>query len=130
MRVILFLYDSLRLLLLIGLVVIFMTPGETFGESFAEFTGSFAANSREKAFPFLVYAAPNALFPLMYLFLWLYLSSYGSYIFLYIAGKSIAIAAALGWLIFSRTGAVPIPDRMGFLGVLACVFMLLIGDAL
>jgi hypothetical protein len=53
------------------------------------------------SFPFLVYAAPNALFPLISLFLWRHFSVHRSYIFIYMAGKSVAIAALAGWFLFS-----------------------------
>jgi hypothetical protein len=53
------------------------------------------------AFPLLVYIAPNALFPLMALFLLLKPEEYRSYIVLYMAGKVLAAAAGVGWVIFS-----------------------------
>jgi hypothetical protein len=52
-------------------------------------------------FPFLVYVTPNALFPLMTLFMWLRPRDYRNYLPLYMAGKVIAAAAFYGWGIFS-----------------------------
>jgi hypothetical protein len=53
-------------------------------------------------FPWLVYAAPNALFTLMALFLWLNLSRYGTYLPLFLAGKIISLFSILGWAFFLR----------------------------
>jgi hypothetical protein len=53
-------------------------------------------------FPALVYAASNALFPLMCLFLWLSVSRYGAYASLYTAGKFVGLVAVLGWFSFSQ----------------------------
>jgi hypothetical protein len=53
-------------------------------------------------FPWLVYTVPNALFPLMALFLWRRFSRYAVYVPLYISGKCIALASILGFWIFSR----------------------------
>ena len=54
------------------------------------------------AFSWLVYAAPNALFPLMTLFLWLDTSRYGAYLPLLLAGKCIGVFSLLGWSIVFR----------------------------
>jgi hypothetical protein len=54
------------------------------------------------AFPWLVYAAPNVLFTLMALFLWLNLSRYGAYLPLFLAGKIIGLFSILGWSVFMR----------------------------
>ncbi|MDR0760955.1 MAG: hypothetical protein LBF74_12760 [Treponema sp.] len=53
------------------------------------------------SFPFLVYAAPNALFLLTAFFVLVRFEEYASYAYLYIAGKAVAIAANLGWFFFS-----------------------------
>jgi hypothetical protein len=52
-------------------------------------------------FPYLVYITPNALFPLMTLFMWLRPADYRNYLPLYMAGKVIAAAAFYGWGIFA-----------------------------
>jgi hypothetical protein len=51
--------------------------------------------------PYLGYGVPNALFPLMAFFLLVRPMEYRPYIHLYMAGKIIAVAANLGWLLFS-----------------------------
>jgi len=50
--------------------------------------------------PHLLYTAPGALFPLMAFFLLIRPQEYHSYLSLYIAGKAVALSAALGWLFF------------------------------
>ena len=54
------------------------------------------------AFPWLVFAAPCALFPLMALFIWLDVCRYRVYLPLLSAGKIIGISSLLGWSIVSR----------------------------
>jgi len=54
-----------------------------------------------EAFPWLVYTAPNALFPLMALFIWLNVSRYGAYLPLFLAGKCVCLFSLLGWSIVS-----------------------------
>ena len=48
-----------------------------------------------------VYMSPNALFPLMALFIWLKPEEYANYSTLYIAGKVIALVSFYVWEIFS-----------------------------
>jgi hypothetical protein len=84
LRAALFLYECVRLVILIG-VFSFLRPGEGAG-----------------VFPWLVYAVPNALFPLMALFLWRRFSRYGAYLPLYVSGKCIVLAAVLGFCVFFR----------------------------
>jgi hypothetical protein len=92
LRLTLFIYDSIRLLLLIGFWVILLP-----------FLGGEAAESG-RMLPISVYAAANALFPLMTLFLWLRFSTHKAYITLYMAGKAVIVAAGLGWLFFTLPG--------------------------
>jgi hypothetical protein len=81
-----FVYDVLRLIVMLETAVLFALP----------------VNSPEEVvFPLLAYMAPNALFPMMTLLLWLRPDDYNPYIFLYIAGKIVGIMANLGWLAFS-----------------------------
>ncbi|MDR3337944.1 MAG: hypothetical protein LBT16_12155 [Treponema sp.] len=79
-------YDLFRLILMIGVVVFFLRP---------------ANGDQGAVFPLLAYIAPNALFPLMAFFLWRRPEGYQPYLFLYIAGKIVAIMANLGWIVFS-----------------------------
>jgi hypothetical protein len=55
----------------------------------------------------LAYAAPNALFPLMAFFLLVRFEEHKPYIFLYMAGKAVAITTILGWFIFSMQKVSP-----------------------
>jgi hypothetical protein len=81
-----FVYDVLRLIVMLETAILFALP----------------ANSAEGAvFPLLAYIAPNALFPIMALLFWLRPGEYGSYVFLYMAGKIVGIMANAGWLAFS-----------------------------
>ena len=85
LRVCLFFYECLRVLLLV--VFLFIAPLE------GSIDGSF--------FPYLVYLSANALFPLMALFMWLRPWEYRNYLALYIAGKTIAVVSFLAWELFS-----------------------------
>lgn len=77
------LYECIRLLVLIWVFNVFL-PGDEAG-----------------IFPWLVYAVPNALFPLIALFLWRQVSRYGVYVPLYISGKCITLASIAGYWFFS-----------------------------
>ncbi|MDR2182092.1 MAG: hypothetical protein LBN92_05365, partial [Treponema sp.] len=76
-------YDCLRLLVLLALFSLF-NPGP------AGITASF---------PFLMYTAPNALFPLMSLFLLIRFEASRLYIPLYVTGKLIVLVCAAAWLL-------------------------------
>jgi hypothetical protein len=80
----LLIYECIRLLVL-AWVFVFFRPGDGAG-----------------LFPWLVYAVPNALFPLMALFVWRHFSRYAVYVPLYISGKCIALASLAGFWLFSR----------------------------
>jgi hypothetical protein len=82
LRAVLFFYEVLRVLLLAGLFA-FFSPLE--------------GAERGGVFPFLVYVTPNALFPLMALFLWVSLGEFKAFVPLYVAGKVIAVAAYYAW---------------------------------
>jgi hypothetical protein len=78
----LFVYEAVRIIIL-ALTLMFFLPGDS-------------------AIPWLAFASPGALFPLMALFLWLDISRYSAYLPLYIAGKCIGILSLLGFSIVSR----------------------------
>jgi hypothetical protein len=61
----------------------------------------FQGNPGVSPLPYMLYAAPNALFPLMTLFLLIRLEESLAFVPLYITGKLISLAALLGWLFFS-----------------------------
>lgn len=106
LRALLFYYDCVRLLALVGFMVSAMPSMNGAGGM---------------AFPYLTLAAPNALFPLMSLFIWRRFSSYRTYVALYAAGKGVVLAAALGWLFFSLRGTSVfslIHDRKGLLALM------------
>jgi hypothetical protein len=111
LRVILFVYELLRLVILMVLGFTPVTP---------------------LTFPWPMYAVPNALFPLMALFLLLSPPVYRVYLPLYVAGKAIALSAALGWyLSWVLTKPLPVflnPELVfGMLGGMVFFFL---GDAL
>ena len=81
-----FVYDVLRLIVMLETAVLFALP---------------SGGLEGTAFPLLVYMAPNALFPMMALLFWFRPDEYRPYLFLYIAGKIVGIMANLGWLAFS-----------------------------
>ncbi|MDR2258492.1 MAG: hypothetical protein LBE14_05015 [Treponema sp.] len=114
LRAALFLYECVRLAALIG-VFGFLRPGDGAG-----------------AFPWLVYTVPNALFPLMALFVWRRFSRYAAYVPLYVSGKCIALAAIFGFCLFSRQDlytAVYLRNPGVFI-ILGSLLFLLFGDLL
>ena len=81
-----FVYDCSRLAFLISLLYNYLGT---------------APDSGNLTIPFIMYAAPNALFPLMSFFLFIRLNLYRSYIPLYITGKALALLCMLVWLFFT-----------------------------
>jgi hypothetical protein len=79
-----FIGDSIRLLLMGGALFAAAWEGQDGG-----------------APPLLLFAAPNVLFPLAALLLWLRPEAYGAYLPLYLAGKITAAAANLCWIFYS-----------------------------
>lgn len=82
LRAVLFIYELVRFAALVGLLAVLGIPGEG-------------------TFPWLVCLSPNALFPLMALFIWLKPADYRSFIPLYVAGKFLSVAAFVSWCVFS-----------------------------
>ncbi|MDR2619398.1 MAG: hypothetical protein LBC62_11060 [Treponema sp.] len=114
----LFFYESFRLLLL-AVLFAFFSPLE--------------GVEKGAVFPYLAYVSPNALFPLMTLFLWLSLGEYRRYLPLYLAGKLIALAAFYAWGVFSFAPALGAEnfgtrDVMSIIVLLSGVFFLSLGD--
>jgi hypothetical protein len=85
LRIGLFIYDVVRMLVMLDVLVARIPLGEEAGLRW---------------FPYLVYAAPNAIFPLMGLFLLIRPEAYRPFTHLYIAGKSVSLVSALGWIAF------------------------------
>jgi hypothetical protein len=83
-------------------------------------------------FPWLVYAAPNALFPLMAFFLWQSLSRWGAYAPLYTSGKCVALVSVVFFCFFSRQNVYTALylKNPGAFAALGIILFLLAGDAL
>jgi hypothetical protein len=79
----LFIYECLRVFPLMGAFIALQASNST-------------------ATPWLIYAAPCALFPLMALFLWLDNLRYRNYLPLLLAGKCVSVTVLLVWFIVSR----------------------------
>jgi hypothetical protein len=112
LRAALFLYECVRLALLIE-VFCFLRP-----------------DNGTRVFPWLVYTVPNALFPLMALFVWRRFSRYGAYLPLYISGKCITLAAVFGFFLFSRQDLYTAAylKNQGVLMIIGSLLFLLLGD--
>ena len=97
LRAALFIYECLRILLLV--VLLFILPVEG---GFPE-EGYFISGTGPSGtfFPYIVYLSTNALFPLMTLFVWLKPAEHRNYLSLYIAGKIIAAVSFYAWGYFS-----------------------------
>jgi hypothetical protein len=116
LRLILFIYDFIRLIVMMSLLLAFLPPASS-GD------GGFAGD----VFPHIFYAVPNGLFTLMSFFLWLRLDAYKPYIALYMAGKILAVVAAFSWLIFSLPRILNSQETGTIVGT---VLLLSLGDAL
>jgi len=77
----LFIYECLRLILLVSILFSQEDPGGAIK---------------------VIYAVPAVLFPLMALFIWLDTSRYEVYLPLFTAGKCLGIFVLLGWSIVSK----------------------------
>ena len=85
LRAVLFFYECLRLLLLVVFILLASPDAAVYGTFF----------------PYLVFLSPNALFPLMALFVWLKEEIFRNYLSLYMAGKIISVVLFFVWEIFS-----------------------------
>ena len=85
-RVVLFIYEVLRLLFLAFAFTYLSSLRDVMEEGF---------------FPFIAYMSSNALFPLICFFLCLRLGEYRNYLPLYMAGKTIAVVLYSVWFVFS-----------------------------
>jgi len=81
LKPLLFFYELIRVLILAVILLLNTNGNNIFGQ--------------------LVYITPNALFPLMALFIWLNQERYGAYLPLFLAGKCIAISTTLVFSIIS-----------------------------
>lgn len=114
LRMGLFVYECIRLMFLVSSFAI-LRPDEG-----------------AAAFPWLTYAAPGALFPLMTLFLWLDISRYGAYGPLYTAGKCISCCSVIGWCLLFRQNILSalLLDNTALLLAPGMAGLLLAGDLL
>jgi len=94
LRVILFIYDILRLAALAA-VFAFFSPLE--------------GAALGKVFPCLAFMTPGALFPLMSLFILVKPGDYKNYLPLYLAGKIIGAAAFFFWAFYSLKDTLALP---------------------
>jgi hypothetical protein len=97
-RTVVVVYDCSRLLFLLFLLTAFTGSGPA---------GMFRGAGGN--LPFMMYAAPHALFPLMSFFLLFRLEPSKAYIPLYITGKAFCILCLILWLTFSPAGEIPYP---------------------
>jgi hypothetical protein len=86
LRFVFFIYDFVRLVVMTSLLM-----------GFVQLTESQDGG----VFPYVFYAVPNGLFPLMSFFLWVDPGAYRPFIPLYMAGKVLAVVSGLMWIIFS-----------------------------
>ncbi|MDR2078949.1 MAG: hypothetical protein LBP74_04410 [Treponema sp.] len=116
LRLIFFIFDFIRLAVMISLLMAFAPPAGSQGGGI---------------FPYVFYTVPNGLFPLISFFLLFRLNVYKPYIALYMAGKILAVVAVFAWLIFSLPhirGALLAVSRDAFT-VIGTVLLLSAGDA-
>jgi hypothetical protein len=117
LRLIFFIFDFIRLAVMISLLMAFAPPAGSEGSG---------------VFPYVFYTVPNGLFPLISFFLLFRLNAYKPYIALYMAGKILAVVAIFAWLVFSlphiRDAALLDVPRDAFT-VIGTVLLLSAGDA-
>jgi hypothetical protein len=94
LRLGIFFYDILRVFFLLALLA--GVTGDPSGPG-----GMFQGAPGGLSFPYMVYAAPNALFPLMSLFLLIRPGESTAFIPLYMTGKVISVTALAGWALFA-----------------------------
>jgi asparagine N-glycosylation enzyme membrane subunit Stt3 len=117
LRVSILVYDLLRLLGVLWILPAVMNPPGTEGSI---------------NFPLMVYAAPNALFPLMGFFLLIKLEESRPFASLYMAGKAVVVMANLGWFFFSLRDfpQALLENAVAILFVLGFLLLLAVLDAL
>jgi hypothetical protein len=86
LRLVFFIYDFFRLVIMTSLLVMF---------------SQLTSPDEGGLFPYVFYAVPNGLFPLMSFFLCVNFRDYKPYIALYMAGKVLAVVSVMAWFVFS-----------------------------
>jgi hypothetical protein len=102
LRLGIFFYDSLRVFFLLALLA--GVTGNPSGPG-----GMFHGAPDGIPFPYIIYAAPNALFPLISFFLLIRPVESAAFASLYITGKAISTAALAGWAVFAFLGQGSLP---------------------
>ena len=85
-----FIYDCSRLFFMIVLLSVFLKPGTDY---------------KIIRLPLIMFASPNALFPLMSFFLFVRFTASRAYIPLYITGKTLSMLCAAIWILISNKPA-------------------------
>ncbi|MDR0402337.1 MAG: hypothetical protein LBH35_01965 [Treponema sp.] len=98
-------YDCLRVFFLLALLA--GVTGDLSGPG-----GMFQGTPDGMRFPYMVYAAPNALFPLMSFFLLIRPGESAAFIPLYTTGKAISLAAFAAWVLSAFTRLHGFPPGM------------------
>jgi hypothetical protein len=117
LRLVFFIYDFFRLVIMTSLLVMF---------------SPLASSHENGLFPYVFYAVPNGLFPLMSFFLCVNFWDYKPYIALYMAGKILAVVSVLAWFVFLLP-RIALSFSMGSrttFAVAGTALLLSIGDAL
>jgi hypothetical protein len=112
LRLGIFFYDILRVFFLVTLLA--GVTGDPSGPG-----GMFQGVPDGIRFPYMVYAAPGALFPLMAFFLLIRPGESRAFVPLYMTGKVISAAALAGWAFFAFAklhGFLPVMRLFSFLG--------------
>jgi hypothetical protein len=94
LRLGIFFYDILRVFFLLTLLA--GVTGDPSGPG-----GMFQGAPGGIRFPYMVYASPNALFPLMAFFLLIRPGESAAFVPLYMTGKAVSAAALAGWALFA-----------------------------
>ncbi|MCL2833506.1 MAG: hypothetical protein FWD78_10090 [Treponema sp.] len=120
LRIVLFIYDTLRLLFLAVAFSLFPTVQAAMG------TG---------IFPYMVYLSSNTLFPMICLFLMIKPAQYRNYLPLYMTGKTIAVIIFLMWAAFSLAYEISlinidINNYFEIMALLGGVFIIGLADAI
>jgi hypothetical protein len=117
LRLVFFIYDFFRLIIMTSLLVMF---------------GQLMSSNESGLFPYVFYAVPNGLFPLMSFFLCVNFRAYEPYIALYMAGKILAVVSVLAWFVFSlpRIALSFSAGSRSTFAVAGTVLLLSVGDAL
>jgi hypothetical protein len=116
LRLVFFIYDFFRLVIMTSLLVMF---------------SQLSSSNESGVFPYVFYAVPNGLFPLMSFFLCVNFRDYRPYIALYMAGKILAVVSVMAWFAFSfpRIALSFAAGSRSVFAVAGIALLLAVGDA-